>query len=389
MREEVFLNKLDEEISSHINTTFNDIMKGYDYKMKKNKTKKLTFVAAAGFAIVCALGFGAYYYTPQSYISIDINPSIELETNFADKVIGTNGANEDAIAVLSAVDISNKPIYEAVKTIVEETIDQGYINNEKDNAILITVANDNEEKSTNIDEKIKTTVDEVLENTKQTAEVVDVVTKKNQTEVKDTAKQLGISVGKANVIDNILRKANKNGETNFTTEQLMNLSVKELIQLFKGDKDKIEDLFDNIDDALDDVDEINNQTNTAKQPQNGKVDVTKNKDNDITDNDNGRGNSKNETVEKDDDDIDDADDDKVNVDNQTNTAKQPQNGKVDVTKNKDNDIADNDNGRGNSKTEKEENDDEDDNDDEKPSNNKEQVKSENGNSSSNSSNGKK
>lgn len=259
MNEQEILKTLNNEINSHINISFDDIRKGYDNKMKKNKIKTFTLGLVASFAFFSTAAFGVYYYTPQTYVSIDINPSIELQTNFADKVIGANGANDDAIEVLSSVDIRNKPIDEAIKTIVEETVEQGYITEEKENAVLITVSTDDEEKSETIDNKVKKCVNEVLVKTNQQAEVVDVVTKKNQQQVKQKAEELGISVGKANVIDNIIRKSKDIDEDVLTFEELKDLPVKEIVHLYKSNKYKDKNIIDEVVDNLEDTEEEDNE----------------------------------------------------------------------------------------------------------------------------------
>jgi len=53
------------------------------------------------------LGLGRYwlYFLPTSYISIDVNPSIELGINRFDKVVSVEGYNADGEALAAALDI--------------------------------------------------------------------------------------------------------------------------------------------------------------------------------------------------------------------------------------------------------------------------------------------
>lgn len=53
---------------------------------------------------VCLTGYWAYF-TPTAAISIDINPSLELEINRFDKVLSVEGYNEDGQALASTLDV--------------------------------------------------------------------------------------------------------------------------------------------------------------------------------------------------------------------------------------------------------------------------------------------
>ena len=62
--------------------------------------------AAALCCLVLALAGGyRLYFTPTSVISIDINPSIELEVNRFDRVIAVEGRNEDGQALADTLDV--------------------------------------------------------------------------------------------------------------------------------------------------------------------------------------------------------------------------------------------------------------------------------------------
>src|SRR4051794_1234883 len=55
--------------------------------------KSLSAVAAS-FLILAMLSSGVYaYYTPYSYVSVDINPSLEFSVNRFEKVIGVHAFN--------------------------------------------------------------------------------------------------------------------------------------------------------------------------------------------------------------------------------------------------------------------------------------------------------
>ena len=82
-------------------------------------------LAAAVCCVVAVAGVGGYrlYFTPTSVISIDINPSIELDINRFDKVIRVNGYNEDGVAFADSLDVLYLDYSDAVDQIVaSETV---------------------------------------------------------------------------------------------------------------------------------------------------------------------------------------------------------------------------------------------------------------------------
>lgn len=79
-------------------------------------------MSAAAACAVCALGMagvGAYaYYTPTSYVSLDVNPSIEYRLNVFDRVLSVVGVNDDGENILDGIGqtkIKNKSIDKAIK----------------------------------------------------------------------------------------------------------------------------------------------------------------------------------------------------------------------------------------------------------------------------------
>lgn len=93
-------------------------------------------------------GFGGYriYFTEASVISVDINPSLELNLNTFDRVISVKGYNEDGKNLAEEADVKFLDYKEALEEIlctecVKECMDN-------DELLLITVAGKNEEKNT-------------------------------------------------------------------------------------------------------------------------------------------------------------------------------------------------------------------------------------------------
>lgn len=64
-------------------------------------------VPLAACLLLLAMGLTGYwaYFTPTAAISIDVNPSLELEINRFDRVIGVEGYNEDGQALADSLDV--------------------------------------------------------------------------------------------------------------------------------------------------------------------------------------------------------------------------------------------------------------------------------------------
>ncbi|WP_343207973.1 anti-sigma-I factor RsgI family protein [Anaerolentibacter hominis] len=95
------------------------------------------------FMAVCGLGGYVFYQTPVSYISIDVNPSVELGLNRFDRVVTVKAYNEDGHRVLEDLDIKNKSYQEAVELLLSDTTFEGYLND--DSLLSFTVVSDKQE----------------------------------------------------------------------------------------------------------------------------------------------------------------------------------------------------------------------------------------------------
>ena len=80
-----------------------------------------------------------------TYVSIDINPSIEFIVDEDDIIISFNLLNEDAEIICAGVDFVGMTIEEASELFIELATEAGYIDvTSDDNAVLITVIGDDE-----------------------------------------------------------------------------------------------------------------------------------------------------------------------------------------------------------------------------------------------------
>lgn len=119
---------------------------GGEEKSKSIFGRRIAYGAAVLCTLVLAVGiFGFYsvYTSPVSYVSIDINPSIELVLNRFNRVIETNAYNDDGTEITEAVDVSNMDYEEAIEKIIASEEFSGYLTDEYE--LVFTVISDKQE----------------------------------------------------------------------------------------------------------------------------------------------------------------------------------------------------------------------------------------------------
>ena len=95
-----------------------DYTVGQVIEIKEQETKKpariVAWVASAAAAIVLIRAGAWAYFTPYTYVSLDVNPSIEYSVNRFDRVLSVSAVNGDGTEILKNLDLKNKTIDEAI-----------------------------------------------------------------------------------------------------------------------------------------------------------------------------------------------------------------------------------------------------------------------------------
>lgn len=193
--------------------------------------KKMSAVAAS-FLIFAMLSTGVYaYYTPYSYVSVDINPSLELSMNRFEKVIGVHAFNEDAEKVLKASSkIKNKEIDDALEQILNTASAQGYLKKETSNSLMLVVSSDNEKEKELITSKVSQASTEVLSKLSSNYEVI---LEKAELDAYKAAKKQNISPGKV-----ILASKFKQVKPDIDEEKIKNMPLQQAIQQIEKKEEK-------------------------------------------------------------------------------------------------------------------------------------------------------
>lgn len=117
-------------------------------KNKKKRTWVRWCVMAAGLCLVLSSVFFSQqamdvYVMETSYISIDVNPSMELCLNKYDRVVNVIAYNEDAQRVIDCLNLKNKCYTDALEEILHNDVFCGYLGDESD--LVFTIVSDKEE----------------------------------------------------------------------------------------------------------------------------------------------------------------------------------------------------------------------------------------------------
>lgn len=155
-------------------------------------------LAAAACLCVALLGGGVagiQNHRVESVIGIDVNPSVELSVNRKEKVLKAEPLNADAEVILDDMDLEDVDLDIAVNALIGSMVRNGYLT-ELDNAILVTVANDNKEKASVLRQDVVIDIEESLEAHQVEAVVYDQQAPEDDT-VRELADRYGISYGKA------------------------------------------------------------------------------------------------------------------------------------------------------------------------------------------------
>ena len=207
-----------------------DREKGQVIKKKKRKNKKLSRILsiAAVFVLLIAGVFLYKNFTGSdaaALVSIDVNPSIELEVDADERIIIARALNDDGKKVLSGMKLEGTDLNTGVNAIVGSMLKNGYID-ELRNSVLVSVSGDGSIDTAALEAKLMQEVSSALDG-------AGAVVAQNLDDIDDDTRKLaeryGISVGKAAFIEKII-------ELNPTlkVEELAPLSINELCLLANG-----------------------------------------------------------------------------------------------------------------------------------------------------------
>ncbi len=194
-----------------------------------NRSRKAFWRTAAGIAAALVLligsttGIACYSlsHTPGYVVSLDVNPSIEIKANRSEKVISVTGLNDDGITVIGDMDFEGSSIDVTVNALIGSMLRNGYLS-EMSNSILVSVDSKNADTAAALELKLSADVNKQLQTGSFSGSVLSQVVT-NDKELKTLAAEYGISVGKAQLIENIAAS-----DPRYSFEALAGLNINDL-----------------------------------------------------------------------------------------------------------------------------------------------------------------
>lgn len=186
--------------------------------------RHLAGIAAAFVLLIGGMaGFRTYRanYTVASTVSLDVNPSIEIEVNKKEEVLAVNPRNEDAQIVVGDMDFKGSNLDVAINALIGSMLRNGYLN-ELANSILISVDNQDPAKSAELQERLVNEINAVLQSGAFDGAVLSQSISADS-RLRELAEAYGITLGKAQLIQQITEQSSL-----YSFEALVSLSINEL-----------------------------------------------------------------------------------------------------------------------------------------------------------------
>ncbi len=195
-----------------------------DTNKKTLWTRRLAGIAAAFVLLIGGLaGFQVYRanYSVASTVSLDVNPSIEIQVNKKEEVLAVNPRNEDAKIVVGDMDFKGSNLDVTINALIGSMLRNGYLN-ELANSILISVDNQDPAKSAELKERLADEISAALKTGTFDGAVLSQTISADPS-LKRLADTYGITLGKAQLIQQITEQS-----AFYSFEDLVPLSINEL-----------------------------------------------------------------------------------------------------------------------------------------------------------------
>lgn len=200
------------------------------YMEKKRSSPLRGFAAVAAVLVLIIAGvfavknLGAPSDTLAAVVSLDVNPSIELNVDKGEKIISAKGLNDDGRRVLGDMELEGSSLEVAVNAVIGSMLKNGYLD-DMANSILVSVSGVNGYDADKLRSTLADDVNRQLEN-------CSVLSQDVSNADGDTVKlagKYGITVGKAALIQQIVA-----ADSRHSFEELAPLSINELNLIADG-----------------------------------------------------------------------------------------------------------------------------------------------------------
>lgn len=226
-----------------------------DHVPIKKKHKRMNIIILSAVAACFVFCTAMYLYRNlyvESTVYLDVNPSVELQTNTKQEVVKAVAHNEDGEKILADMELEHTDVDVALNAVLGSMVKQGYLSEAK-HMILLSVEGKNQAKADMMCKRLRTEVDNCLQSLLGKGKVyAQSIQSDNQ--IAEQAKKYGITPGKVIFIQEILEE---NPQLDFETLAKMPMSELEKYVDYEEDDKSEESTKDNIEnEATDRKEEI-------------------------------------------------------------------------------------------------------------------------------------
>ncbi|MEG2382883.1 MAG: hypothetical protein RSB39_04790 [Oscillospiraceae bacterium] len=231
----------------------------------KMKWLKVACALSASVVVICGLTLGAYaYFATSSYVSLDVNPSIEYTLNAFDQVLSVKAVNDDGAQILKDVnlkDFEHATIDDAIAMTLAEITKEGYFDGKNKGGVVIATSGKKTGEAEILATRLKELVSaQCLENKHDVSVEAMTVDKAKL----DEAKALGVTPGKLLLVQKL--QAEHPEANNLSTEEWLKKSVKDIMaEVARTDKSKDADDDDDDEDEDDAAEDAEDLAEDAKE----------------------------------------------------------------------------------------------------------------------------
>ena len=184
-----------------------------------------------------AVGCGA-----ETFVYLDVNPGVELHIDGEDRVVECIAGNEDAVTVLSGLELEGVDMNTALTAIVGSMYVNGYLT-ENSNSVLISVDTKAGDENASFFNDIMKKINAVFEKAAVECSIIAQRVTVDE-DLKQRAQENGVSVGKMHLLEKMVDGAGAFSEN--AIKRLSSLSIRDLslmyLQETSGDPEPMEDI---------------------------------------------------------------------------------------------------------------------------------------------------
>ena len=192
--------------------------------------KKTGLLLTGTMLVTLLTGCGSSAQKYESLVTLDVNPSIQLQLDDDEKVVDVVAGNEDAKKIIKDMDLDDADANVAINAVLGSLVKEGYLTTEN-NTVLLSVENDDDDKRESLEDDFS----EHIQSSLKEYEIDGAILSQSldlDDDIEEMMKKYDISAGKAVLIEKILEKNDDN--KTYKIEDLVKLNAQELILIYQN-----------------------------------------------------------------------------------------------------------------------------------------------------------